>query len=59
MDDLNRLDEGEGDALARLLFTHLFYAGKQTQSGQLTAPDGHTLRIDPTADGRYVRVTPG
>lgn len=53
------LQQGEDDALARLLFTHLFYAGKQTQSGQLTAPDGHPLRIEPSADGRYVRVSPG
>mgnify|MGYP001201403963 FL=1 len=53
------LVQGEGNALARLLFTHLFYAGTQTQSGQLTAPDGHPLRIEPSADGRYVRVTPG
>lgn len=53
------LAQAEGNALARLLFTHLFYAGKQTQSGQLTAPDGHPLRIEPSADGRYVRVTPG
>ncbi|MEL7689545.1 hypothetical protein [Citromicrobium bathyomarinum] len=53
------LVQGDGNALARLLFTHLFYAGKQTQSGQLTAPDGHPLRIEPSADGRYVRVTPG
>ena len=53
------LQRGEGDGLVRLLFTHLFYAGKQTQSGQLTAPDGHPLRIEPSADGRYVRVTSG
>ena len=53
------LVRAEGNALARLLFTHLFYAGKQTQCGQLTAPDGHPLRIEPSADGRYVRVTPG
>ncbi|NCP17816.1 MAG: hypothetical protein GW855_01495 [Erythrobacter sp.] len=54
-----QLMRGGEDALSRLLFTHLFYAGPLDQTAQLAAPDGHTLRLEPSANGRYVRVWPG
>lgn len=50
---------GSEEALARLLFTHLFYAGAQQGSAQLAAPDGHPLRLEPSGNGRFVRVWPG
>jgi len=50
---------GDQEPLARLLFAHLFFAGTQEETGQLTAPDGHALRLEPSANGRYVRVWPG
>ncbi len=49
----------EETPLARLLFSHLFFAGTQEETGQLTAPDGHALRLQPSDNGRYVRVWPG
>ncbi len=53
------LVDGGEQALARVLFTHLFYVGEQATTGQLAAPGGHTLRLDPSDDGRFVRVWPG
>ncbi|MBD59296.1 MAG: hypothetical protein CL808_04145 [Citromicrobium sp.] len=53
------LVRGDEQALARLLFAHLFYAGKQDQVGQLATPDGYPLRLEPSANGRFVRVWPG
>ena len=47
------------DTLARLLFRHLVYAGPQSETGHLSTPDGHPLRIEPAADGRTIRVWPG
>ena len=49
----------QDEPLARLLFAHLFFAGRQDETGQLTAPDGHALRLEPSRNGRYVRVWPG
>lgn len=47
------------DTLARLLFRHLVYAGPQSDTGHLSTPDGHPLRIEPVADGHSIRVWPG
>lgn len=54
-----QLVRGDEDALARLLFRHLFYAGHQDETGQLAAPDGVALRLEPSENRRYVRVWPG
>ncbi|RDS77912.1 hypothetical protein DL238_10095 [Alteriqipengyuania lutimaris] len=54
-----QLIRGDEDALARLLFRHLFYAGRQEESGQLAAPDGVALRLEPSENRRFVRVWPG
>ena len=53
------LVRGGEDALARLIFSHLFYAGEQTATGQLAAPDGTPLRLEPSGNRRFVRVWPG
>ena len=50
---------GDEDSLARLLFTHLFYAGEQDQTGQLATPEGQAIRLEPSANRRFVRVWPG
>jgi|TARA_R100000049_G_C1955282_1_gene108565 hypothetical protein len=50
---------GQVDALARLLFRHLVYAGPQSETGQLSTPDGHPLRIEAAAAGHAIRVWPG
>lgn len=49
----------DDDGLARLIFSHLFYAGTLLETAQLVAPDGHALRLKPSENGRYVRVWPG
>ena len=54
-----QLVRGDEDALARLIFRHLFYAGRQDETGQLSAPDGMALRLEPSRNGRFVRVWPG
>ena len=54
-----QLMRGEEELLARLIFTHLFYAGKQEDTIQLAAPDEHALRLVPSGNGRVVRVWPG
>ena len=55
-----QLAEGEGgEALARLIFAHLFYSGRQEQTGELASPQGYSLRLEPSANGRFVRVWPG
>lgn len=52
------LVDGGEQALARVLFTHLLYAGTQDTTAQVADPAGHTLRLDPSEDGRFVRVWP-
>ena len=53
------LVRGGEDGLARLIFSHLFYAGEQTVTGELAAPDGTPLRLEPSGNRRFVRVWPG
>ena len=50
---------GNEASLARLIFAHLFYAGPQLASGQLAAPDGCALRLQPSGNRRFLRVWPG
>ncbi|GAB5347694.1 hypothetical protein [Alteriqipengyuania sp. 357] len=51
--------QGDEAALARLIFTHLFYAGMQERSVELAAPQGYPLRLEPSGNRRFLRVWPG
>jgi hypothetical protein len=49
-------DEGQGTLLALRLASQLIYQGRLETAEQATAPDGGMLRLEPSPNGRFVRV---
>lgn len=52
-------DDGQGALLALRLVSQLIYRGTLEAPEQAVAPDGTPLRIEPSANGRFVRVWAG
>ncbi len=46
----------EAEALAAILAGHLALAGRLEQIEAVTAPDGGPIRLEPSANGRFVRA---
>lgn len=49
-------DTGQARLLASRLVENLIHRGKLEAPEQTSAPDGRTLRLEPSANGRFVRV---
>lgn len=52
-------DEGQGALLALRLASQLIYQGRLDTVEHATAPDGTALRLEPSPNGRFVRVWAG
>lgn len=52
-------EEGQGSLLALRLASQLIYRGTLDAPEQAIAPDGTPLRLEPSANGRFVRVWAG
>lgn len=52
-------DRAEAVRLGVRLVNHLVAAGALKSGESIAAPDGRTLRLEPSANGRFVRVFPG
>lgn len=52
-------DEGQGTLLAMRIAGQLIYRGKLDAAEQAIAPDGRALRLEPSPNGRFVRVWAG
>jgi hypothetical protein len=52
-------DEGQATLLALRLAGQLIYQGRLETTEQATAPNGATLRLEPSSNGRFVRVWAG
>ena len=51
-------DRADAVRLAVRLVNLLVGTGKLADTQRITAPDGGTLRLEPSANGRFVRVFP-
>lgn len=52
-------DDGQGVLLAMRIAGQLIYRGKLDAAEQAVAPDGRPLRLEPSPNGRFVRVWVG
>lgn len=52
-------DEDQATRLAARLVDQLIHRGAITEAEQAIGPSGNALRIEPSTNGRYVRVWPG
>lgn len=53
----NAVSDSDADTrLARLIATHLLHHGKLNATEAMTAPDGTTLRLEPSPNGRFIRA---
>lgn len=52
-------EEGQGSLLALRLASQLIYRGTLEVPEQAISPDGTPLRLEPSANGRFVRVWAG
>lgn len=52
-------DEGQATLLALRLSAQLVHRGRLTAAEAFAGPDGRVLRLEPSPNGRFVRVRPG